>query len=448
MSHELRTPLNGILGYAQLLRRDAALTERQRPAVEVIQQSGEQLLSLVNDVLDLARIEARLLELHPIEFSLPEFLRGIIDLVSVTARQKGLRFMVDCGPQLPGRIRADEQCLRRVLLNLLSNAVKFTDQGSVTLRVRFAPPDRVRFEVCDTGIGIPEQELERIFRPFEQLNHPTRRVGGTGLGLTICRTLVESMGGELTAESRPPERGTTFWFELHLPVVQPVNEAPVWVTAPAIGYGGPRRKILMVGDAPASRKLLVDWLRPLGFTTVESVCAARVGETALALRVDLILIDLNTPTTTGLEMIRSLRATPELGDVPVIVICASAANEELSNSLAAGATASLPKPIDFGRLQVLIGELLRIAWICGPMASARDEKTPLESLVVPPDPELDVLYSLAREGCMRDIAEQAANIASSDVRYGSFARELQRLARSYQSQAVLKLIESYRHPRE
>src|SRR6185312_14019324 len=224
MSHDLRTPLNGILGYAQLLRRDPSLTERHRRAVEVIQQSGDQLLIMINDVLDLAKIEAGRLELRPVELSLVEFLHGLVDLVMVSARHKGLEFVADWGAGLPARTRTDEQCLRRVLLNLLSNAIKFTDQGSVTLRVRRLSSARLRFAVLDTGIGIRTDHLERIFEPFKQVGDPSRYAGGAGLGLTISRRLVECMGGELHAESHLGE-GSTFWFELQDAVVEGVHES-------------------------------------------------------------------------------------------------------------------------------------------------------------------------------------------------------------------------------
>ena len=197
MSHELRTPLNGILGYAQILLRDATLGERQVAGLRVIQQSGEQLLTLINDVLDFAKIEAGKQELSLTDIPLARFLRIIAEIISVKAEQKGLAFICDSAPDLPGGIRADEKRLRQALLNLLANAVKFTDQGQVTLRVRFLPPSRLRFEVQDTGIGIREDQLESIFHPFEQGGEAQRRLGGSGLGLAISQRFVRLMGGEI-----------------------------------------------------------------------------------------------------------------------------------------------------------------------------------------------------------------------------------------------------------
>src|SRR5581483_1896736 len=361
MSHDLRTPLNGILGYAQLLRRDPSITERQRTAVEVIQQSGDQLLVMINDVLDLAKIEAGRLELRPVEISMVEFLRGLVDLVLVSARRKSLNFVADWGPDLPARIRADEQCLRRVLLNLLSNAVKFTDQGGITLRVKLLPSARVRFEVLDTGIGIRRDHLERIFEPFRQVGDPSRSVGGTGLGLTISRRLVECMGGELHADSRLGE-GSTFWFELQVSELEELGKPAPAVPIVPIGYEGPRRKILVVDDVVESRSLLLDWLRPLGFETAEAADGIQGLALAQEFRPDLVLMDLAMPRMGGLQAIESLRKRSELRQVPVIAISASISAPEAHKSLAAGANAFVPKPIDFEQLQRVVADVLQITW--------------------------------------------------------------------------------------
>jgi PAS domain S-box-containing protein len=446
MSHDLRTPLNGILGYAQLLRRDPSLTERHRPAVEVIQQSGEQLLTLINDLLDLARIEAGRLELRPVEFSFRAFLRGLIDVVTVSARQKGLQFVADFRPGLPARVRADDQCLRRVLLNLLSNAVKFTDQGDVTLRVRLLPSAQLRFEVLDTGIGIHTDQLGRIFEPFEQVGEAARCAGGTGLGLTISRQLVQCMGGELRADTRLGE-GSRFWFELQIPVLEAaeVNEPVLPVPATLIGYQGRRRKILVVDDVVESRWLLLDWLRPLGFEAAEAANGVQALQLAVAFRPDLILIDLAMPQMDGLQAIECLRRSHELCHLPVIAISAGPSGAQASKSLAAGANAFVTKPIELERLQLAIAEILQISWTYAPSPQLREKAERSEPFVAPPEPELEHLYVLAQQGCMRDIAQHAERIALMGESYGAFARELVRLARGYQSQAVLKLIERYRH---
>ncbi|MCC8392220.1 PAS domain S-box protein [Paraburkholderia sp. MMS20-SJTR3] len=225
ISHELRTPLNGILGYAQILRRDAGLDARQLASLGVIEQSGEHLLLLINDLLDFARIGAGKLELQVRDVPLAPFLDVIAEIVRVRAQEKGLVLHYRAAPDLPNAISVDEKRLRQVLLNLLANAVKFTDHGEVTLAVTPVRPGRLRFEVTDSGIGISADRRDAIFEPFEQAGELTRRSGGAGLGLAISRQLVRMMGDDLRVASSLGA-GSAFWFELDAPTV-PAPAAPV-----------------------------------------------------------------------------------------------------------------------------------------------------------------------------------------------------------------------------
>jgi len=219
MSHELRTPLNGILGFAQLLQLQGAMSEEQMDWLSTIQQSGDHLLSLINDILDHAKLEADRMELCPGDIRLDAFLGSIAGIVRVKAEQKQVAFLCETDADLPGVVRGDEKRLRQVLLNLLANAVKFTDHGQVALRVGCPTPGRVRFEVQDSGIGIGENQLEIIFQPFEQAGEASQRAGGTGLGLAISRKLVRLMGGDIEVESRSGE-GSLFSFEAGMEAVQ------------------------------------------------------------------------------------------------------------------------------------------------------------------------------------------------------------------------------------
>ncbi len=236
MSHELRTPLNGILGYAALLERDRDLSDGQRGALEVIRQSGEHLLGLIDEVLDFARIEAGKLELDRTALALGPFLRSIAGLIAIRAQIKGLAFATQISPAAPEVIVADERRLRQVLINLLANAVAFTDRGSVRLRVWCPAPQRLRFEIEDTGIGIPAGQLEAIFQPFEQVAEGQRR-GGTGLGLPISRRYVRLMGTDIEVESRVGA-GSTFRFDLAIEEAAAPEEASSPVAdAPALEAG-------------------------------------------------------------------------------------------------------------------------------------------------------------------------------------------------------------------
>src|SRR3981189_1061872 len=289
MSHELRTPLTGILGYAEILRGDRTLTERQLHGVGVIRQSGEHLLTLINDILDFARIEAGKLELSVTEIPMARFLRVIADIIGVRAEEKQLAFRCDIAADLPLGVLADERRLRQVLLNLLANAVKFTDRGEVSLRVTFAPPSRLRFEVRDTGIGVGEDRREAIFQPFEQAGDTHHRVGGTGLGLASSRQLGRLMGSDIEMESRLGE-GSAFWFEVDVPVVQAHKAAAIHESV-VTGYEGPRRKILVVDDVAGNRMVLGDLLAPLGFEVAEAASGREGLDIAESLRPDLILMD-------------------------------------------------------------------------------------------------------------------------------------------------------------
>jgi PAS domain S-box-containing protein len=218
VSHDLRTPLNAILGYAQILRQDPTLGARQRERVSVIHHSGEHLLQLIEDLLDLAKIEAGRLELSPIAIALPLFLQRIAAIIAIKADEKGITFVCDAAPDLPAQVFADQKRLRQILLNLLGNAVKFTEAGQIRLAVHTPAAGRLHFAVHDTGIGIPADQLDRIFEPYEQLGEEHRRARGTGLGLAISRQFVRLMGGELLVRS-DLGIGSTFWFELEVPVV-------------------------------------------------------------------------------------------------------------------------------------------------------------------------------------------------------------------------------------
>lgn len=333
--------------------------------------------------------------------------------------------------------------LRQTLLNLLSNAVKFTDRDEVSLRVRFSPPTRLRFEVRDTGIGIREDHLESVFLPFEQAGEAKRRLGGTGLGLPISRQYVRLMGSDIHVESRVGQ-GSTFWFDLDVPVV----DAKVTAAAPpesvVTGYEGPRKRVLVVDDVAENRAVIVDMLDQLGFEMVTAVSGYEALEKAKALSPELILMDIVMPEMDGLETTRRPRQLPAFKDVPIIAISASASGKDEGMSLAAGVNAFLPKPIDSDRLLRQIAVLLKLNLTYEvARASPSLEYQRVEPLVAPPAQEMEVLYRLALAGNMRNISREAIRLSKLDERYRSFADQLRRLAQGYQSKAILRLVERY-----
>ena len=458
MSHELRTPLNGILGYAQILQRERHLTPHQDKGLKIIHQSGHHLLTLINDILDLAKIEARKLELDLRELNLASFLSGVAGIIQMRALEKDILFQYTALPHLPTGIQADEKRLRQVLLNLLGNAIKFTDCGSVTLQVsssqqhQSAPSSlkpTLRFEVRDTGIGMNPQQLTQIFQPFEQVGDVKRRAAGTGLGLTISRQLVELMGGQLQVSSELG-RGSTFWFEATFPVVEEIiPQDPLAESRRIVGYRGERKQILVVDDQEENRLVLQSLLEPLGFEVTLGEDGQQEIELAQQLQPDCILTDLVMPVKTGLEAVKEIREIPEIQDVIVIAISASVLEMERQQSQMAGCEAFLPKPIDQQKLLALLQAYLQLEWIyeevtessSAELITTEASTTPI--LVAPPPEEMEKLYELALLGSMKKIREQAIYLRELDEQYAPLAAQLQDLAHSFQEKAIINLVEQY-----
>ena len=365
MSHELRTPLNGVLGYAQLLTMEGGLNAQQARGLDTIHQSGLHLLALINDILDLARIEAGHTELSRAPVNLSGLLQSVVQLMRVKADEKRLAFGFDVGVDLPEAVLVDERRLRQVLLNLLGNAIKFTDDGKVGLRASAEPkgPGQVllRLDVEDTGVGMRPEDLERIFEPFQQVGDVQRRSGGTGLGLTITRALVNDMGGQVQVSSEFG-CGTRFRLELPLSLAEPAQAAAR--KAPGVArYRGPLQRVLVVDDAAVNRALMCDFLTNAGFMVAQASDGSELLEAAKSFRPHLILMDSVMPSVDGVEATRQLRQDADLGAVPVIAISATAGAEHRAACLRVGVNVFLAKPVSLVALRAHIGELLGLQWI-------------------------------------------------------------------------------------
>ncbi|HET9645790.1 MAG TPA: ATP-binding protein [Burkholderiaceae bacterium] len=450
MSHELRTPLNGILGFAQILRRDKPLTERQQRGLGIIEQSGQHLLALINDILDLARIDAAKVELEPAEMDLPGFLTVVSDIVRVKAEEKHVLFTHRFDKRLPALVKADEKRVRQVLLNLLSNAIKFTDRGEVSLNVELLREDergaRLRFEVLDTGIGMNDEQLGRLFQPFEQVAHGQRREGGTGLGLAISRRLVRLMGGDIEVVSKPGE-GSRFWFDIELPKGRALAAAHRQVGMP-VAYEGRRRKVLVVDDVAQNRAMLADGLAVLGFEVHQARNGAEGVEKALALRPDLMIVDVVMPVMDGLEATRRIRRIPVLQSLPIVATSGNNGQQVEAQSRAAGADAFIPKPIEQATLVATVGRLLDLNWVVEEPAEAHEDAAKWDEadFPVPPQEQTEALYRMARMGYMRRVRDQAERLAQLDPRYTGLSRRLIALAEACESKALVRLIERLRVP--
>ena len=444
MSHELRTPLNGILGYTQILRRDAALNDKHRAGLDVIHQSGEHLLALINDVLDMAKIEARRLELHPVDFDLPDFVQGVAAFFQPRAREKNLRLETVLSGSLPRTVRGDSQRLRQVCYNLLGNAIKFTQQGTVLFTIERAGA-LVRISVSDSGPGIAPEDQERLFEPFAQIGDRTRHAEGTGLGLNVSRGIVEQMGGRLLVESKPGW-GSRFYFEIPLPAGEAGREEATSgaLIGRIIGYTGPRRKVLVADDHEPNRNLLRDLLEPLGFT----VCGAEDGLAAVELtrswQPDLLLLDLKMPRLDGYAAARAIRASLPAGSPRIIGMSASAFDSDRQACLDAGCEEFLPKPLREAQLLAAIERLLGLTWEQTEPALA-ETLSPFPDMEQAPDPaDADAIHELASKGDVVAVRAYAQKLAERDPRLATFAQAVTGLAARFKMKAIRQFVARYR----
>jgi CheY-like chemotaxis protein len=376
MSHELRTPLNAILGYAQLMQK-AKLEEKQLNAARVIQQSGNHLLSLITDILDLSKIEAGRMELHPAPCDVRALVGAVHEMVRVPAEQKALALTCTIPDEVPQAIEVDEKRLRQVLLNLLGNAVKFTATGRVALIVSLLEAGQdsalLRFEVQDSGPGLAPDEMERIFRPFEQAGSIERRQVGTGLGLPISRQLVRLMGSDILLQSRIGQ-GSSFWFEIRVPVVEVGEQDEAIDVSHVTGYAGVRRSVLVVDDVEENRNLLRAMLGPLGFECREAGDGLEALQSAQQDKPDLILMDLKMPGMDGYQATRTIRLIEPLKQVPVIVVSANIAEDAIAQCLAVGANAFVSKPVEQCELLRVMARVAGIEWVTAAESDASDDE--------------------------------------------------------------------------
>ena len=509
MSHELRTPLNGILGFAQILQRDPHLTSEQLGGIKTIHQCGSHLFTLIEDILDIAKIEAGKLELHENDFGFSSFIEDLIAIIHLRAKEKGIAFNYQAPSSLPNIVRGDEKRLRQVLLNLLSNAVKFTEIGSVTFTVGYegdggdtgdkgdggdredkgngedkenrkkisqslipshqrcafpcgvklrgvapqSPSPKIRFQVEDTGIGIPPDKLTEVFLPFQQAVEGQFAGKGTGLGLAISQNIVHQMGGEIKVRSELG-KGSVFWFDVDLPTIATSNELEhTNLERRIVGFKGNKRKILVVDDQTHNRAFIVQLLASLGFEVVEATNGEEGWTIAQKYRPDLILLDLVMPLADGYSMAKRLRQDPHFADVVIVATSASVFEQEKFLSEQSDHNYFLTKPVFVYELLEIIEVYLNLEWIYQPSPSTilstddNIEKTEEDigsignRIIAPPREELAILLELVKLGNIAGILEQAAKIEQLDPQYFSFARLTRQLAESFQEKKLRQFIE-------
>lgn len=361
ISHELRTPLNSILGYSQLLQKQEQLSEQGQAALGVISRSGQHLTSLIDGLLDLARIETGKISLESSNLDFPKFLEQIVHMFEPQFAQKQLHFRVEISDMIPRYIRIDKKRLEQVLINLLGNALKFTVEGQVTFKVDYRF-QTAYFVIEDTGCGIAEHDLERIFQPFERGQNVVQgSFAGTGLGLPIVKLLVDIMGGELTLHSQL-KKGSLFKIKLYLPSKSLIHPIADIASNTVTGYTGEHRKILVVDNELTDRGLVINFLKPLGFILDEAESGLACLRKVPSFNPDLILMDLSMPMMGGWETAKILRQN-NMTNVPIIIISADANERRVNPETDVLNEDFLVKPVDLNLLLNKIGDKLGLSWI-------------------------------------------------------------------------------------
>ena len=502
MSHELRTPLNGILGYAQILER-ADLAPAHKQGVSIIHQCGSHLLTLINDILDLSKIEARKLELHCNDFDFLLFLDGVAEICRIRAEQKGIAFHCEFSPELPPAVRADEKRLRQVLINLLGNAIKFTDRGCVTLSVSLESncdsvvdakntnskdtdskdidskdidsrhtdskdTDSkdlycVRFQIEDTGVGMTPEQIEKIFLPFEQVGDRDRKAAGTGLGLAISQRIAEMMNSPLQVSSELG-KGSTFWL------TPTFKKATSWVKRSSQQIVGiklaPNRaapRILVIDRHESARQTIAQLLAPLGFVVTVAKDAEDGLQAALAESSargaaqipDCAIAELGMVDEKGIEVVERLRSHSTTANIKIIVCSTHAFEQDRQDSLAAGADFFLPKPLELSQLLETLQLALKIEWIYATTTSNKNNivdpkeitqgSTEIASneAIIPPDKEtLDKLYHLTMMGDLNGLKGMLDKLEDNPDLI-TFSIKIKELIQRFQTKQIREFIKSF-----
>ena len=440
MSHELRTPLNAILGFSQILMRDQEIAPRHGGELTTINRAGHHLLGLINDVLELSRIEAGRIALqnHPIDLN--EVINAAADMTRLRAEQKGLEFTLDYSKNLPRYVVGDDHLLRQVIINLLNNAAKYTEKGFVQLQLESLEGEVVRFCIKDSGQGISAQEQQSIFQAFYQTASGSAQGEGTGLGLTISQEYVRLMGGELVLKSEPGV-GSQFCFAIKLPASEAPETIPSLGQVLALAGDERRHRVMVVEDDADNRQLICSLLEGVGFV----VRALTNGEEAVAefarWRPRLIWMDMRMPVMDGYEATRRIRALPGGDEVKIVALTASAFAEDRPGIIAAGCDDMMTKPFDEEKMFKLMGKLLELRYRYSP-------KVIPEAVGVGPVPSTVELSSIPDELLSKlqsaslelDVVAAEAVLAQLRERAPQMAATLGELVHNYRFDKIIQII--------
>ena len=445
MSHEIRTPMNAILGFAQLMQRDSALTLQQKQHLEIISRSGNFLLSLINDILEMSKIEAGRVSLKCVSFDLHGMLEDLGRIFRASARSKHLQFAMEKPKQMPRWVVGDQKKLRQVLFNLLGNAVKFTSVGWIAFRSRVEEEERgalrLHVEIEDTGAGVSETEQALLFQRFEQAQSGYRTGGGTGLGLAITREFIRIMGGDITLRSEL-NKGSLFQFHIKLQIgeaVANVDRIPLSELSLQLKPGQAPCRILIVDDKEVNRALLHQMLAPSGFELSE----AGDGEEALAMfnttLPHLILMDLCMPGMDGCEATRQIRQMEGGLGVKIVMNSASAFEENQREAMEAGADFFLKKPIQYAELLGVIRGLLNTEFAFENPTAAEAEPASEEELFSG-SVTAEWIMKMNEAVLLADFDQVESVIAEIAAVDAAGAQRLQRMAGQFDAKGLLKFL--------
>lgn len=480
MSHELRTPLNAILGYAQILQREHPLTEKQQRGLTIIKQNGEHLLTLLNDILDISKIETEKIDMHWHAFDLRKAMKSVIEITRFQAQDKGIGFSYEQDENLPEAMYGDEKRLRQILLNLLGNAVKFTKQGTIRFRVSVRtdiPKDSstqkksvIRFEVQDTGIGISAEHLQSLGLPFAQIKDEHSSYEGMGLGLALSRRVIQKMGSELRMTSTPG-KGSTFWFDLAFPeaLATPLTstytndrhesqEHHSLSSERIIGYQGKLRRILLADHNASCRKRVKDMLLPVGFEIFEAIHGQDALNKTQVYHPDVIVIDVDLPLVDGFEVVHRIRQIEGDQETVILAISASPLAQDDHDRLAAECHGFLTKPISELRLFDTLQTTLNITWLYEDKQD-RFDRVNDRSLLTRKENEAEVqycqhraipsqkvirsLYDLAMIGDVLAVRERIEDIDRQDPEYALFVSTVRKPAQALNMVELQRVLQQY-----
>ncbi|MDF3128292.1 ATP-binding protein [Kiritimatiellaeota bacterium B1221] len=449
MSHEFRTPLNGILGYSQLLSMDKGLSGKNREVVLSLRRSGESLLELINDVLDLTKIEAQKMNVQKNRFYLGDFLDSLVESYSEQVHRKGLTFQVQLDENLPEDILSDDIRLRQILVNLLGNALKFTDKGSIGLEVK-PIEGGLRFSVMDSGIGIDPKFHSAVMQPFNQIEHRDRKNQGTGLGLPISNRLLQMMGTHLNIKSEIGE-GTTFWFDLPQPDVK--HRKLVHVPTQITGYRGKARKILIGEEGLGTATLMMPLLQKVGFETLHLRTPETFLEKCEFFQPDVVLLDLYFCDADGVEVMRELEKiydrNPENQMPGVFMFSDHRDPLDRERALKSGADSFLGVPIRFTDLLMALRDQLDLVWSESSSEESEGDSGEKETAgnsaaeIIPDMKFVEALLIIARSGNIRQLNKKLTEVKDACPESMLFLERMEALCGQYKINAIQKELESY-----